>query len=220
VSARSTNENPAPEEELDRIHRALIDVVFERGLEETTEAMVCERAQVEAEAFGRHYASLEEACTHIVEIQTGRFEEISWSTYGKHDNWRDGLRAAAYASTRYLEDNPRLARFTLTEILRADLRTQAARDRFLQRMVDIFDLGRTELEDPDSIGRDVAEGALGAVYARGMAESREDSKFGSMVEVLPELMYVIVASYLGAEAAQEELERGPADLARYRRGEI
>jgi hypothetical protein len=34
------------------------------------------------------------------------------------------------------------------------------------------------------------------------------------------MLYLLVLTYLGSDAAREELGRGPEDVARYRRGEL
>jgi hypothetical protein len=43
-----------------------------------------------------------------------------------------------------------------------------------------------------------------------------DGDLERMPELVPQLMYIAVLPYQGAEAAEAELRRGPADLARYR----
>ena len=42
---------------------------------------------------------------------------------------------------------------------------QAHREGHLRRLVDLIDAGREEMEDPDSLTRAVAEGAVGSIYS-------------------------------------------------------
>ena len=64
-----------------------------------------------------------------------------------------------------------------------------------------------------------AAGIVGAIWER-IATFVLADEFDSFPEQVPELMYLSVFPYLGGKTAREELQRGPEDIARYRRGEI
>jgi len=119
-------------------------------------------------------------------------------------SWHDRIWAAGWAALRFFEVHPGRARLFIVDVNGAGSRPQAHRDRLLQGLADLLDGGRGELEDPAAVSRCTAEIAAGAVYGTllarvkaGCLERRED--------FLPELVYMAVLPYLGAEAAEQEL---------------
>ena len=62
------------------------------------------------------------------------------------------------------QEDPARARFLVVEVNGAGSGAQARRDRILQRLADILDGGREELEKPDSVSRCTAEIVAGAIY--------------------------------------------------------
>jgi hypothetical protein len=97
---------------------------------------------------------------------------------------------------------------------------QAVRERQLNSMTDLIDTGRSQLPDPGCKDRSVAMGVWGALYAKLTAVAQRGGGFGSAAAYTPEFLYVAFLPYLGQEAAEAELRRGPEDLERYRRGEL
>lgn len=84
---------------------------------------------------------------------------------------------------------------------------QALRDRYLQRIVDLIDQGRADMDDPEALGRGVAEGVCGAIYSFLIHELQKDAAgIRTPEEFVPDLMYIAVRPYLGHAAAQEELD--------------
>ena len=133
----------------------------------------------------------------------------SWRAFEAGSCWRDSLRASAYAVVRFMRDNPREVGFGALHILAAGDLAQALPGAQLQRWVDLIDLGRQELDDPDSMGRGVAEGVLGSIHGRLLKELENGGGTGSLEQFVPELMYIAVRPYLGHEVAREELELPP-----------
>jgi hypothetical protein len=82
---------------------------------------------------------------------------------------------------------------------------QAQRESHLQRMVEMIDAGRQELDDPDSLGRGVAEGVFGSIYSHLVKDVQAGKGTKAAEDYVPELMYIAVRPYLGHEAAMEEL---------------
>jgi hypothetical protein len=140
------------------------------------------------------------------------------AAYAAADDWRSGIRAAAWAYCRFFEEDPLRARFVVELSLGCE-RVRALRNLSLERLADVFHLGRLERERGTECTRLVAEAVVGASWEQlcGLVMREELDRLPSVV---PELMYLAVLPYLGEAAAREELHRGPADLERYRRGEI
>lgn len=197
------------DEQHDRICRALVDLVLERGYEQTGIDALVARAGVEREEFDRLFSSREDCFMQTYQAYfVDVLEPKVYAAYEAHDNWRDSLRAAAYQAARFVRDHPRAARFGSIEMMQVGPLAQAHREAQLHRMVDLIDAGRQELDDPDSVGRAAAEATFGSIYAISLRriEAGETDDVDSFV---PELMYVAVRPYLGHEIAQEELSIPP-----------
>jgi AcrR family transcriptional regulator len=192
-----------------RIREALLELVTERGYEEVTVADVLARAGVGQADFDRLFAGKEELCVAAFEEIARATEAEVMAAFDAGESWRDSLRASAYAVVRYMRDHPREVGFGALHILAAGDLAQVYREQQLQRWVDLIDLGRQELEDPDSMGRGVAEGVLGSIHSRLLRELESGEGTGSLERFVPELMYIAVRPYLGHDVAREELKLPP-----------
>jgi AcrR family transcriptional regulator len=209
-----------PASELGRIRRALVELVAEKGYEEVTIEMVVERAEVAQSTFDRAFPDLESCARWAHEQIAGEFDPMVLAAFRKHSNWRDSIRAAGYATARFMEDHPSEIRFGVTEMFRAGPMAQVVRERHVQRMVDLIDAARGELDDPDSMDRSVAEGVMGALYNRITASLQRHPGGLAAVDFVPDVLYIAVGPYFGQAAAREELRRAPEDRRAYERGEL
>jgi len=189
---------------LDRIHSAVVDLIVERGYEHTTEALVAERAGVSRVEFDLHFSSLEDCCIQTFDCIAARCEANLYDAYKSQDEWRDRLRAAAYAAVGFMKENPKEARFGLVELSRAADLAQARVEAAIELYADLIDAGRQELEDPDSVSRATAQATVGSILAMVGRESPR-VELDEAECLVPELMYIAVRPYLGHEAALEEL---------------
>lgn len=188
---------------------AVIDLVNEHGNEAVTVEMVTERAGVERAAFERDFASLGDCIIQAFRAKADLFNGLARGAFQRERAWRDSLRAAAYVAARFFRDNPRIIQFGTLQMLQAGPMAQAERERQLSEIVELIDAGRQELDDPESIGRGVAEGVLGSIYELLIREVQAGRGTGSAEEFVPELMYLAVRPYLGDEVAREELRIPP-----------
>jgi AcrR family transcriptional regulator len=189
----------------DRIHLATVDIVYEGGYETLTVDAVVARAAVERAEFDHLFGGREELYIGLFAEIASRFEADVMAAFEEHEQWRDGLRACAYAAARHIRERPREVAFGVLRMYDAGELAQAYREVQLQRMVDLIDRGRQELEDPDSIGRGVAEGVIGSIYGVLVKELQGGRGVGSAESFVPDLMYMAVRPYLGHEIAREEL---------------
>jgi AcrR family transcriptional regulator len=186
-----------------------MQLVVERGLEETTVEMVMERAGVDRDRFDRDFSDLRDCCIKVYVANIDEFDRIVFGAADRQTGWRNRLRAAAYAAARYIQSRPLETRFDMVEMLAVGDLAQAYRDRYMGRIVDLIDEGRTELEDPDSVSRDVAVSVFGSVYEFLLKELHGRQGELDAESFVPELMYISVRPYLGHEAAAEELKIPP-----------
>ena len=209
----------APDPDSIRIREALVELIAEHGLEATSLPMVAERAGLSSAELDRRYRTFQDCLDDAWEqISTDFMKGLGASNAGPAP-WRDRLRASAYFVLRYFQQDVARANFFAISMRSGRDLTQARIYRIIELGVELVDGARQELPDPESVPRSRAEGVVGAIHEAVLAAARKgDPQLGA--ELLPQLMYIAVMPYLGLDAAQEELRRGPADLARYRRGEL
>jgi len=195
--------------ERDLIAEAVVDVMVECGYERMSVEMVVERAGVERGDFYRHFSDLEDCVLQVYWQHTDAFTDLLFAAREAEDSWREGIRASAYAAARYFRENPRIVNFGSVQLFSAGLMAQAQRTTHLQRMVDLIDGGRQELDEPDSLGRNVAEGIFGSIYEFAVKASQSDEGVKDAADYVPELMYIAVRPYLGHSVAREELKIPP-----------
>jgi AcrR family transcriptional regulator len=192
-----------------RIREAVLELVDEHGMEATTVEMVLTRSALERAAFDRLFSDLTDCYVQIYMANMEEFDRAVYEAADRHERWRDRLRAAAYASAWWIEDHPLQTRFDMVHMLGAGDIAQAYRDRHFQRIVDLVDEGRSELDDPSSVTREVAIGVFGAIYQSLLKQTHEQRNLGSLESFVPELMYIAVRPYVGHGAAMEELSTPP-----------
>lgn len=126
------------------------------------------------------------------------------AAYDGSGGWHDRIWAAGWEAMRFLEEDPARARLLLVEVNGAGSIAQARRDRLLQRLADLLDDGRGELQRPTAVSRCTAEIAAGSVYSALLGRVN-----GGGLErgkaFLGELVYLAVMPYLGSQAAEQEL---------------
>jgi len=188
----------------ERIAEAMVALVATYGYAETTVDQVCERARARRASFERSFAGKEDCflCVHD-ELSEELCERVG-SAHAAATTWHDSVWAAGWAAIRFMQEDPRRARFLVVETSGAGAGGQNRRDRFQQRLADILDGGRGELEKPGAVSRCTAEIVAGAIYGTvvskvelGCLERGED--------FLAELVYMAVLPYLGSRAAEDEL---------------
>ena len=194
--------------EREKLMDALMDCVLAEGWSGVDQAAVCEAAGLPIAAFERHFSGIPELYEETYERNYAVFEHLVFDGF-EGQAWRDRLRGAAYAAARYLRDHDREVRFGAIPASEGSELVGASRDRAFQRLIDLIDAGRQEMDDPDSLGRGVAEGVLGSIYETLVRRMSHGEGTTSAETFVPEMMYLAVRPYLGQEVAQEELAIPP-----------
>ncbi|HUC08677.1 MAG TPA: TetR/AcrR family transcriptional regulator [Solirubrobacterales bacterium] len=187
-----------------RIAAAMIDLVGNRGYAQTSIEMVCEQARTRRSHFDRCFAGKEDCFLCVHDELAAEFCERVLSAYAGPSSWHDRIWAAGWAAMRFLGEDATRARFLVVEVNGTGNGAQARRDQALQRLADILDGGREELEKPDSVSRCTAEIVAGAIYGTVLGRV-EDGCLERGEDFLPELVYMAVMPYLGSRAAEDEL---------------
>jgi AcrR family transcriptional regulator len=197
--------SPVADETWERIRQAAIDLVLAHGYDGFELDDLCARAGVSRAEFDARFSNRRECLDLTYEANIAEFDQATFSPYLQAPNWREGLRAAAYGSAMYLRGHSRELRYGELRRREGGALEQTARDRYLQRVVDLIDAGRSEARNPEALGRATAESILGSIYELAVKRLAGSGDDGPTLEIVPELMYIAVRPYLGHEAALEEL---------------
>ncbi len=204
------------EQEQDRICRALVSLIDERGYSEIALEDLLERAEVDRAGFEACFSSLDECFAEVWKAYTQTMAEPLLAAYWAYDSWRDGMRALAWELCRQILADHLRARICMVEVNFGGELVQGTRDLVLGGYVELVHLGSKEEPHGAEVPRAQAEAVVGAVWDRAgriiMARN-----FDAVVDDVPELLYLIFLPYLGPEVAQEELRRGREDVARFKR---
>ena len=207
------------ERERELIRRALIALIDEQGYSRTTLDDLLERAGVDRATFERSFQTLDEC---FADVWRGFTQEIAGqvlAVYAEFGNWRDGIRAQAWALCRLTIEDELRARICMVEVNFGGDLVQATRDIVMGGYVELVHLGRHEQDRGVEVPKAKAEAAVGAIWER-VARHINAGHLDSLPDDVPGLLYLVYLPYLGPEVAQEELRRAEQDVARFRRGEI
>jgi AcrR family transcriptional regulator len=195
-------------EEERRLRDALLDLCVERGYADLRLDDVLERAEMDRAAFHRRYVDLDACFAAVLAQAYGEFFELAQEAVAGESGWRDRMRATAYALLRFLRSDERVARLAAVEAQHGGERALQLFVETFNRLVDLIDEGSAEAGGPDSPSRATAVGVGGVVFAR-IQEAIAEGELGLGEEEIPQLMYAAVFTYLGPEAADEELRIPP-----------
>lgn len=204
--------------ERELICEALVALIGRDGYAETSLDLVLEQAGVSRGVFETNFPSLDACFAEVWEGFTQSFVDRALAAYAAAGGWRDGMRAQAWEFCRFLQEDQLRARICTVEVAYGGELVQASRDVFMDAYVELVHLGRLEREKAAELPRERAEGIVGAIWER-VATNVGAGDFEVLSAEVPRLMYLMVLPYLGPEAAQEELRRGPDDIACYEQGE-
>ena len=201
----TSNGRPDPDvERRQRIVAAMVELVVEQGYGQTTVKQLLERAEVRRSALRRLFGGKRACFLAVYEEMSERFSARVFSAFEREEEWRDGLRAAAYAAARWVAEHPHEARYATIEMMAAGEFAVERREATVSRFVDLIDAGRELAEEPESVSRAMAEGAVGGILGMLTRNMRREAQ-ARPEEFVPQLMFVAVRPYLGIEAAREEL---------------
>lgn len=182
----------------------MVSLVGSRGYAATSIEMVCEQARTRRSHFDRCFAGKEDCFLSIHDEVSAEFCGRVAAAYAAASSWHDRVWAAGWAAMSFLHEDPTRARFLVVEVNGAGSGAGVRRDRILQKIADIVDGGRKELEKPGSVSRCTAEIVAGAIYGTMLAKI-ESGWVERGDDFLPELVYMAVMPYLGSRAAEDEL---------------
>jgi len=188
-----------------RILEAMLATCGEKGYRRVAVQDVIESYGGNRVQFYRHFSSKADCYASAHEDEIKRLQARILAAASAEGGWRGALRAGLDEIGRYAEERPLVARGLLVEVHVAGgaaLRSQAeVRDR----LVAAIDAARREpgpRPSPPPITAQFMAGAVESTLTAALAAG-DPAAFTAAV---PELTHMIVSTYLGEEAATEELD--------------
>ncbi len=185
-----------------RILKGMLEAVGTQGYEQTTVQDAIAKVGLYRQAFYDNFHDKEDCYLEALEAGSAWIELAMRRAVVDEVGWRDQLRGALTGLLGFLEEEPEIGRALLVEVHAAGPRAVAKRTEAMERAARAVDLAREEGEDdaPAISAEAVVAGILAVLHSR--LAGRQDKGFARL---LPELMYLAVLPYFGAEAAAAEM---------------
>jgi AcrR family transcriptional regulator len=189
----------------ERLLAAMIGAVTETGYSTLTVQNVLTRAGISRPTFYEQFEDKEDCFLAAFDASATRMRErIEAAVAEAGPGWREALHGGIAALLEFIADEPEEARTVIVEARASTPAGLRRRDELLDHFSDCIDaLVREELDEaPSAIA---AAGVVGGIESvlYGRLQKGETEDFDAL---LPSLMYFAVFTYLGRDAAGEELD--------------
>jgi AcrR family transcriptional regulator len=192
-------------------------------------ARVCGRVGMSSRSFYEEFSDREDCFLALFERIVAEASEVAREAYhgARAGIWRERLRAGLAALLRFLDDEPDLARLCIVDALGTGRRVLERRALVLDALAALVAEGRSEAPagdrwepNPSALTAEVVIGGAFSVIHTHLLDRDSAQRAGGegtppLINLLGPLMAILVAPYLGAAAAGEELTR-PAPLPKQR----
>jgi AcrR family transcriptional regulator len=187
----------------ERLIAGLIDVLYEKGYQETTVSLIGQKAAVSKSDFYKHFESKDDCFFAAYDSAVERIRTEVVSACGAHAEqpWPPRVRDAIGALLKTLAADPALASISLVEGLRAGRgvydRYQAAVESFVAYLRDGAPAGPDGSEVPQATDEAIV-GGIASLLGRRIL----DGKAERLDELLPEVAEFALTPYLGTAEAR------------------
>ena len=186
-----------------RILEGMLEAVGTRGYEQTTVQDAIEAAGLYRQAFYDNFSDKEDCYLQALEAGSAWAESLMYEAADAEEpSWRGRMRGSLRGLLEFLDNQPQVGRALLVEVHAAGPRAVEKRTEAMVRAAKLIDLAREEGDDsaPAISAEAVVAGILAVLHTRLAGEHADSFEL-----LLPELMYLAVLPYFGAEAAAAEL---------------
>jgi len=190
----------------------VLRVVGEIGYRGASVRAVLEYSGGHRKQFYDHFDSLEDCFAQAYGTWIDRLGTTLLEAAVAADGWRAAVRAGLIELLRFVSERPAIARALFVEVHVAGGAPLAKHDETVARLAGLLDSVRAEIdadEEPPAATGIFVVGGIEAGVCDALAAGEANRIWGS----LPELMHMIVGSYLGKDAAEEEFEAAREMLA-------
>lgn len=184
----------------ERIITALVDTVAERGYSGTTVAHITKAAGVSRRTFYEHFADKEACFLAAYEMVAGHIRDSMQVAAQAFEEWPQQVRAALATMLRFLAGEPELARVVMIEPVAAGGEIAARHRESMQGFVEILKAGRPQHGGERPLPEATEATLVGGIVSLIVREINAGRTAG-LEQLLPDLIELTLAPYLGAEAA-------------------
>ncbi len=185
----------------ERIITALVDTVAERGYNATTVAHITKAAAVSRRTFYEHFADKEACFLAAYEMVADHIRDSMRAAAESFEEWPQKVRAALATMLRFLAGEPELARICMIEPVAAGGEIAARHRASMQGFVEILKAGRPEHSRSRPLPEATEEALVGGIVSLIVREISA-GRTGELEKLLPDLVELILAPYLGTEEAE------------------
>jgi AcrR family transcriptional regulator len=185
-----------------RILLGMLEAVGTEGYERATVQDAIAAAGVYRQAFYDSFRDKEDCYLQALEAGSAWVELAMREAAAGETTWRGQLRGALTGLLRFLDRQPEVGRALFVEVHAAGPLAVQKRTEAMERASAAMDLAREESDDgaPAISAEAVAAGILAVLHSRLAA-----NQTGGFARLLPELMYLAVLPYFGADVASVEM---------------
>ena len=183
----------------ERILQGMLKAVGSQGYERTTVQDAIAAAGVYRQAFYDSFSDKEDCYLQALDAGSAWVELAMRDAAAGETTWRGKLRGALSGLLGFLDADPAMGRALVVEVHAAGPRAVAKRTEAMARAAAMVDLARRESDDdraPAISAEAVVAGILAVLHSRLASGQTRD-----YLRLLPELMYLSVLPFFGAEAA-------------------
>jgi AcrR family transcriptional regulator len=185
---------------------AMIEVVATHGFAETRVVDVIATAGVSRKTFYELFASKEDCFLAAYDVLLAQVLGAAGAGFARRAGapWPERIEAGLRAVLEYLATHPAEARFGIVEALAAGPKALARRDAALRQFTGFIETGRSEssVDLPGSTSLTIAGGVNELLYSEILHGAA-----ALLPARLPDLVFLIVLPFLGADRAAMERER-------------
>jgi AcrR family transcriptional regulator len=192
----------------ERIITAMVDTVAERGYNATTVAHITKAASVSRRTFYEHFADKEACFLAAYDMVADHIRASMRAAAESFGEWPQQVRAALATMLRFLASEPELARLCMVEPVAAGGEIAARHRASMQGFVAILKAGRPEHSGGRPLPEATEETLVGGIVSLIVREISA-GRTAELEQLLPDLVELILAPYLGNEEA-ERLARSDA----------
>lgn len=176
----------------------MLKAVGSHGYERTTVQDAIAEAGVYRQAFYDSFADKEDCYLQALDAGSAWVELAMRDAAADETEWRGQLRGALTGLLSFLDEQPAMGRALLVEVHAAGPRAVTKRTEAMSRAAAMVDMAREENDDgaPAISAEAVVAGILAVLHTR-LASGQADG----YLRLLPELLYLAVLPFFGAEAA-------------------
>jgi len=198
------------ESQRERLLRAMVREVAERGYEQVSVSDIVERAGVSRGAFYDEFAGKDHALFEAYDALLETLIRRVQGSFSAGDPWPMKVRLALKVLLRELAANPEIARLATVEIPSAG---PAAHERYrqgIERFLPFFRQGR-EYAGREELPPDAELMAVGGAEAIVFDEVVA-GRITRLPQLLPDILFTLLVPYLGPEEAVEQMRRAQAEV--------